>query len=290
MNNRISTLLFILFFSTLFCSAQNNSGEQLSAQMVVDLMKKHVSCPWTEKTVDTFKAGNPQDRVAGIAVCMFADMKVLRQAVAQHCNFILTHEPIFYNHSDETNFLENDPVFKEKMKFIRDNNLIVFRFHDHIHMTKPDGIYEGMVDKLGWRENMADESRIFYKFEKQDLKRFVQKLSATFGTNDFRVIGDPDMNFTKVALAVGAPGSRNHLKALQSEKTEVLIAGEAPEWETYQYVSDAVAQGRNKAVIFIGHIHSEEAGMLHCANWLKSFVSSVPVVFIENGQSWWSLK
>ncbi len=290
MNNRIPILFFILFFSTLFCCAQNNSGEHLSAQMVVDLMKKHVTCPWTEKTVDTFKAGNPQDRVTGIAVCMFADMKVLRQAVAQHCNFVLTHEPIFYNHSDETNFLENDPVFQEKMKFIRDNNLIVFRFHDHIHMTQPDGIYEGMVEKLGWRKNMTDQSRIFYEFEKQNLKEFVEKLSVIFGTKDFRVIGNPDMTFTKVALAVGAPGSQRHIRALQNENVEVLIAGESPEWETYEYINDAVAQGRNKAVVFIGHIHSEEAGMLHCANWLKSFVSSVPIVYFENGQAWWSLK
>ncbi|HSH19818.1 MAG TPA: hypothetical protein VLA03_05175, partial [Draconibacterium sp.] len=53
-------------------------------------------------------------------------------------------------------------------------------------------------------------------------------------------------------------------------------------WETYLYVNDAVALGKSKAVIFLGHIKSEEAGMEFCAQWLKGFVSGVPIVFIEN--------
>ncbi|MEE4285775.1 MAG: hypothetical protein V2I31_06490, partial [Mariniphaga sp.] len=63
---------------------------------------------------------------------------------------------------------------------------------------------------------------------------------------------------------------------------EVLIAGEAPEWETYLYANDAVNQGKNKAVIFLGHIKSEEAGMAYCAEWLRGFVTEVPVHFIKN--------
>jgi putative NIF3 family GTP cyclohydrolase 1 type 2 len=69
---------------------------------------------------------------------------------------------------------------------------------------------------------------------------------------------------------------------LRNLGVEVLIGGEAPEWETYLYANDAAAQGKSKAVIFLGHIKSEEAGMEYCAKWLKGFVSGVPIVFIEN--------
>jgi hypothetical protein len=51
---------------------------------------------------------------------------------------------------------------------------------------------------------------------------------------------------------------------------------------------DAVDQGRNKAIVFLGHINSEEAGMDYCSSWLKSFIKSVPVYFVESGSSFWS--
>jgi len=100
--------------------------------------------------------------------------------------------------------------------------------------------------------------------------------------NTIRVIGDPKMKFTKVGFAAGAPGGSSHIRMLRNPEIEVLVAGEAPEWETYSYANDAVEQGKNKAVIFLGHIKSEEAGMEYCAEWLQTFVNNVPIHFIEN--------
>ena len=94
------------------------------------------------------------------------------------------------------------------------------------------------------------------------------------------------MEVTNVALSLGAPGFGTHLKLLQEAKTDLLIAGEAPEWETYQYVHDARLQGRNKAVIFLGHTNSEEGGMKYCARWLKGFLpQNTRIRYIENGSS-----
>ena len=36
------------------------------------------------------------------------------------------------------------------------------------------------------------------------------------------------------------------------------MIGEAREWETVEYVDDAVAAGQKKALIIIGHIPSEQ--------------------------------
>jgi putative NIF3 family GTP cyclohydrolase 1 type 2 len=80
----------------------------------------------------------------------------------------------------------------------------------------------------------------------------------------------------------GAPGGQRHIQMLKNKDVEVILAGEANEWETYLYASDAAALGKNKAVIFLGHIKSEEAGMEYCAEWLQTFVKGVPIRFIEN--------
>jgi hypothetical protein len=70
----------------------------------------------------------------------------------------------------------------------------------------------------------------------------------------------------------------------------VLLVGETREWETVEYAADAVTQGRKKALIVIGHIPSEQAGMDECAKWLKGFVKDVPVEFVPTKEPWWTVR
>ncbi|MEI6141708.1 MAG: Nif3-like dinuclear metal center hexameric protein [Mariniphaga sp.] len=286
MRLKIFPLLLVVLFASFSLFGQPSKPKVLTANQIIEMIEAKVTCPWAAETVDTFKAGNPQDNVTGIAVCMFADMNVLKMAVAEKCNLIIAHEPTFYSHLDGTKILENDPVFQEKIKYINDNKLIIWRFHDHIHRTRPDGIYMGMIEKLGWAKNQIDSTMVRFRFDKVKLSDFIAQLKLKFPESDFRVVGNPDMIVTGVALAVGAPGSSSHMKLLQEKNIDLLIAGEAPEWETYQYVNDAVLQGKNKAVIFIGHTNSEEAGMDYCSRWLKGFVpQSIKIQYMKNGSS-----
>src|SRR5665647_2306792 len=153
MDFKATKLVLIALFLSASVFGQQTNQKQLSASQIIDLIKKNVTCPWSAQTVDTFKSGNPDNLVTGIAVCMFADMKVLKQAVTNKCNLIIAHEPTFYSHLDETKTLENDPVYQAKIKYINENKLMIWRFHDHIHRMNPDGIYVGMIEKLGWRHN-----------------------------------------------------------------------------------------------------------------------------------------
>lgn len=277
---RTKILLFIVLLSPIFVAAQKTTPK--TPNDVVEQIKQHVTCDWMNETVDVFKTGDPESKLKGIAVCMFADMPTLRKAVDAGCNFIITHEPIFYNHSDQTEDLKNDPVFREKLNYIRKHNLVVFRFHDHIHRTQPDGIYAGMVDQLGLKPYAIDQSLVQYKLPEQSVKEYAEELKQKLGLETVRLIGDPDMKFTNMALMVGAPGGQRQIKMLSDRNVEVLVAGEATEWETYLYANDAKTLGQNKAVLFVGHVKSEEAGMKYCAEWLEGFLSGVPIRFIAN--------
>ena len=270
--------------------AQGTITETLTARQIIHQMQIHLNCEWSTETVDTFKTGNPDDVITGVAVCMFADMSTLRKAVANKCNLIVVHEPTFYNHLDKTDGLVEDPIYVRKKEYIQKHGLIIFRFHDHWHKTVPDGIYMGMIDKLGWKSNQTDSSMLFFKFDEQTVGGFAQKLQEKLKGSQLRIVGDPLMRFTNVALAVGAPGSQTHINLLTSEFTELLVAGEASEWETYEYVLDASMLGMKKAAIFTGHIASEESGMEYCATWMKTFIKDIPVIYLENGSSFWTVQ
>lgn len=277
---KTKSFLFVLFLAPLFLIAQNNSPK--TPADVVALIKGHITCSWADKTVDTFKAGDPQIPLKGIATCMFADMKTLKKAVAQNCNFIITHEPVFYNHQDNTDSYQTDPVYQKKLDFIKKNNLVIFRFHDHIHATEPDGISAGMIDKLGLKKYSVNGSLTFFNIPQTTLADFAKELKNNLKMETVRIIGRAEMTFTKVAFMAGAPGGQLHIEMLRNPDVEVLIAGEAPEWETYLYANDAVTLKKNKAVIFLGHIKSEEAGMKYAAGWLQTFIKGVPIHFIED--------
>src|SRR5258707_6961671 len=82
-----------------------------------------------------------------------------------------------------------------------------------------------------------------------------------------RVVGDPKLQVRKVALVPGASGFAKETRALEISDLQVLVTGEPREWETVEYVADAVTEGKPKALIILGHIPSEQAGMEECARW-----------------------
>src|SRR5215831_2865592 len=86
----------------------------LTAGEVIDRIKKNVGVPWRTETVDTFKAGGPEARVRGIATTMMATLDVMQKAAAAGRNFVITHEPTFYNHQDTLDQLKDDPVYLYK--------------------------------------------------------------------------------------------------------------------------------------------------------------------------------
>jgi putative NIF3 family GTP cyclohydrolase 1 type 2 len=285
---KILLLPLICILPTLLAGQSTLTNKVVTAEQVIQRIIEKTGSEIIPNTVDVIKEGDPSTPVTGISTCMFATMDVLKQAVQKGCNLIVTHEPVYYNHLDETTTFQNDPVFLEKRKYINDHRLVIWRFHDYIHSIKPDGIYSGMIAKLGWEKYTVNNQLDNFALPGTTLAGLLENLKKTFPGNAFYVVGNPEMKLSGVRLALGAPGSSEHIRLLEDKNVDVVIAGEAQQWETYEYTRDAVAQGRNKAVIFLGHINSEDAGMDYCADWLKTFVKDVPIYFIECGPSYWS--
>lgn len=263
----------------------------LSAREVVARIQKHVGVEWSEQTVDTFKAGNPDAPVKGVAVTMMATLDVLKRAAAAGHTLVITHEPTFFDHEDRTAALETegDPVFAAKRAFIEHHGLVVWRFHDHWHQRSPDGVQVGMIRALGW-ESLRGENDWLFTLPETTLRDLARVVRNRLGVRVMRVVGDPDMKVSRVAFMPGAPPFERHRRMLQRPDVEVLVAGEVREWETVEYVDDAVSAGMRKALILASHIPSEQAGMEECARWLRTFVSEVPVEFVPAVEPFWTVE
>ena len=254
-------------------------------------IQAHIGVPWKTPTVDTFKAGHPDTLVKGIAVTMMATMDVLERAAANGQNLVITHEPTFYDHMDVPNgMVENDSVWKEKREFIEKHGMVVWRFHDHWHRMKRDGILAGLVRALGWDKFEREDDPYLFTMPKTTLRQLAEEVSRKLDSSVVRVVGEPGMKVTQIALSPGAAGFAQETQALEMDNVEVLLVGETREWETVEYVADAVSEGKRKALIIIGHVPSEQAGMEECARWLRTFVKSVPVEFVPTKQPFWTVE
>ena len=260
-----------------------------TANVVVEQIKAHVGIPWMEKTVDTFKAGDPQTQVTGIATTMMATLDVLQRASANGQNLIITHEPTFYDHLDDAPQLpqgEDDPVLKEKRAFIAEHHLVIWRFHDHMHRMTVDQIELGNVHKLGWEKYQDPTNQYLFTIPETTVEKLSEEVSAKLHAAVPRIAGDRKMKVTRVALSPGFAGVRKETGALETPDVQVLIAGETHEWETVEYLTDAYTEGRAKAMIVLGHVPSEQAGMEECARWLRTFITGVPIEFVPTADMW----
>jgi putative NIF3 family GTP cyclohydrolase 1 type 2 len=261
---------------------------RVTARELVEEIKKQVGVEWKKDTVDTFKAGNPDTVVTGVAVTMMATMNVLERASAKGLNFVITHEPTFYAHLDTPEGIpESDPVWAEKRAFIEKHGLVVWRFHDHWHMRKPDGIEAGVVRVLGWEKFQRPDNQYLFVMPEITLTELAEQVSRKLDSSVVRVVGEPGMKITRLGLSPGAAGSQREIHALEQDDVQVLLVGETREWETVEYAADAVSEGRNKALIVLGHVPSEQPGMEECARWLKGFVKNLPVEFVPAKQPFW---
>jgi len=265
----------------------------MTAAQLIERIQKNVGVPWRPQTVDTIKAGSPDTVVQGIATTMVATLDLLKRAAAARRNFIVVHEPTFYSGAEDEFHARNnpdDPLVQLKRKFIESNEMVVWRFHDHWHAQKPDGIIRGMGLALEWEKYQVPDNVRLYNRPPTTLEALAGSIKERLKVRAIRVIGDPQTPVRSVAFNPGSTGVGLIQRYLSGNEVDGLVCGEPGEWDAGEYVRDSVSSGKKKGMIVLGHDMSEEGGMAECARWLKTFVTEVPVEFMPAGEAFWTPK
>lgn len=253
--------------------------EELTVGNIMDAFISEIPGAPFDKTVDTPKTGNRDTRVTGIITTMFATVEVINKAIASGANFIIAHEPTFYNHLDETTWLEKDDVFNYKMNLLKKHNIAVWRNHDYVHSHIPDGVDDYVVKQLGWTQSYDTTTGVAV-VSPMILQQLIAHAKQSLKIKELRYIGSLQQSCKKILLMPGASGGQRQIKAIGQQKPDVLMCGEIQEWETAEYVRDARSKGDNLSLIILGHIPSEEPGSAYMADWLKKKFPSIRTTHI----------
>ena len=257
---------------------------RITAEQAVGRIKAKLAgegVAWSPSFFDGFHMGDPGIVLTGIATCFQPTFGVLRRAAVAKRNFVISHECSFWDGFDRVEVMKDDPVARAKIRFVEQNNMAVWRIHDHWHRRKPDPIFVALARKLGWSSYyVLDSKPRHYAIPRQPLEEVARHIQRRLGTNNVVVVGDPK-------LPVETIGDCAHVLAsvLPALRTcDVALVGETPQHDTFEYVRDAVALGQGKAVIMISHQALEEWGMEAFAEWLRPEVPEVPVEWISSGE------
>ena len=250
-------------------------------QQAIDILIASVPGAPFSDTVDTVKVGDPSQELRGIAVTFLATCDVIEQAAHLGANLLITHEPTFYNHPDETEWLKGHAVYAAKSKLAEEKHIVIWRFHDYLHSIPPDRTLVGLLNAFRWEADGGTEQPFMCTIPPMSLRELGLYVKQQLGLQMIRVVGDPTAQCERIALLPGFPPAPWQMGTLST--ADVLITGEIHEWETSEYVRDANHLGLQKGLIVIGHAASEEPGMQAIIPWIQERLPDVPIQFISSG-------
>lgn len=260
----------------------------MTGRDVVALIQKNVGVHWNEQSYrDTFKLGDPDGVVKGIATTVMVTFDVLKRANEAGLNMVIAHEDTFWNDRDETKDLTSMPLYKAKTEYALKNGMIVWRIHDHMHAMKPDFTVVGSLRSIGVKggEDATMRPRVM-TIPETTFGEFAQQVRRLTGARALRCVGDPAMKVSRILLGPGYAMPR------VSADADVVIGGEQQEadggFDNAQYIADANALGISKGMILLGHVISEQPGMEDFAVWMRTFVVDVPIRFVPAAEPFWT--
>ena len=245
------------------------------------------------KTCDHLMSGSYDMEVTKIVTTFMATVEVIKEAIEIGANLIITHEPTWFTGIDKTDWLENDPVYHKKKQLIDQNNIAIWRFHDHMHMGDEDGIYRGFDKEIGWTEYKISNPGTLnhfgtcYEIPETTLERLCNFFKDKLDMKVIQIVGNPNMKVRRVSVLVGGGslglGREELPMVLMNENNlDLLICGEITEWTTSAYVRDAADLGLNKGMLVLGHERTEEPGMKHLGLWMQDIVPNIEILFVDS--------
>ena len=161
----------------------------------------------------------------------------------------------------QTGWLEGDPIYLAKKALLEETGMTVYRTHDRLHSNRPDGIFTGVVKKLGWEKYaLSDEfmPSCCFDLPPTTVAGVAEQLARAMHIGGMRIIGDPDMEVERAAVVfhfLGTDMDKEVLRFVKENGVQVLIPGEVVDWTVGEYVQDGLFFGRKLALLNPGHFN-----------------------------------
>src|ERR1700730_17734988 len=280
-----------------------NMATSLTASAVVERIRSQASSAWMGGTSEGFQCGDPNTTVTGIATAWTPTIDALQKAISLRHNLMISMEPPFWRESGTVRtevsmgtpsmkVLETSSVYQYKKKLIDDHGLILWRFNENYKALHSSPRLNALARTLGYKayENAAATQKLaaigagVYAIPEIPLADLAKNARESANAKALRVLGDANEKVKSVALMPGYVEDEDIMEMVHDRNVDVVVCGEACEWEAFEYAEDWITAGWGKGMIMLGRAASEDPGAKELAIWIGSFLTDVPVTGIAVGE------
>lgn len=252
-----------------------------------------------EKTTrDKVLYGNVEKECTGIVTCIWASAKVIQIAKELKANLIISHEAIFWNHGDHTDWLIDNEIFNKKKQLLDESDITVWRDHDYIHSGIPvddklyDGIFYGLMIKLDWLKYAYISEKGVQRFGQLKFPGIraidlAKEIKDKLQLDGIRLVGDPNTIVKNACISPHVLGEADNeiIKYVDKLDVDCLFTMELIDYTVSEYIRDSAKLNHPRCIISVGHFNLEQPGMEYATKWLAKAIGeeSIPVHFVSDG-------
>ncbi len=254
---------------------------------VNDVLEHFLSrCDWIdrEKTVDRVIIGDSAKEVDHCLVTWMPSLKALQTMVERGINFMICHEPTFWNHRDDKP--DSDPGSKEKQEFIEKHDLVIVRNHDCWDKWPDIGIPWSWAEFLGIEgapvEIGANGYQHRYDIEPVGLDEFAGRIAdscRSIGEPMVQVTGGSDMKVSRIGIGTGCGCDIKTYIEMGCDCSIVCDDGSCY-WSNIQRAEDL-----GHPVIRVNHGTSEEYGMVTMTKYINDNIDGLTAEHLPHGST-----
>jgi putative NIF3 family GTP cyclohydrolase 1 type 2 len=197
---------------------------------------------------------------------------------------VITHEPTFWEHVNDRP--TDDPLSREKLRFIEDNGIVILRNHDAWDRWPGCGIPWAWARFLGLNEEPVEVGSWGYQhrydIEPVTLDEFAGRVAercASIGEPLVQVTGEPCAKVSRIGVGTGCACSIDKYIEMGCDCSVVCDDGSCY-WRGIQRAEDL-----GHPVIRVNHGTSEEPGMAALARYINENLQGIEAEHLPHGST-----
>lgn len=232
-------------------------------------------------TRDVVLFGDANQAVHKVGVCWVATIPVIKQAIDQGINFIISHENCFYQEGTKLP-IEMHVARQEKMALLDEYKICVYRCHDVWDKIPYVGVADVWSSIIGlpFVKREINSFNSFAYFESMSVETIAQKVAQALsphGQRSVTVLGDLKQVVTSLGIGTGAA---TDVFSLLREGVECVVLSDdgSNNWVAGQYCVD-----HHIPLILVHHSISEIPGIKKMADYIGEAFPLLSVEYLAEG-------
>lgn len=238
----------------------------------------------------------PSGKLTGIATCYAPSLSNIERAVALGHNLMLCDGHPFYLYDRVWSTLISRPepilasaIATRKKRLIEDHGLVIYRLRSAWRRRFPSAAAHALAARLELASPGGGDEWVLMRADGSTVASLARRFERR-GAGSVRIVGAANTPVACVAVVAGMLETRMLAVILRDPTIDLVVAGDAIEWEAVPYMEDAIAAGRKASLLLTGYQSSMEPLGAEFGRFASKLFPGAPVAVLAESDPIWGVR